>query len=102
MAKITLEKAKLHLRVDGGEEDALISGWLLAAYLAIEGEIFRKVLEEAPTEAGSSDVVADEAINAAALLIIGHMYANRGDKSTDVPVAALWLIQPYVNYSGGA
>lgn len=101
MPKITLDEAKLHLRVDITDEDTLIASWIIAAYLAIEGKIFRKVIE-APAAVGSTDVVADEAINAAALLILGHLHANRGGDSVEMPMAALWLLTPYINYSGGA
>ena len=51
--KIDLQRAKLHLRVDGGDEDTLIRAWIDAAYLAVEGTIFRKVYdstEEIPAE----------------------------------------------------
>ena len=101
MPKITLEKAKLHLRVDGPEEDVLISSWILAAYLAIEGKIFRKVVAEEP-EPESLDVEANEAINSAVLLILGHLYVNRGGESVEMPQAAIWLVTPYINYAGGA
>ncbi len=101
MAKITLDQAKLHLRVDGNDEDALISSWIPAVYLAIEGKIFRKVVEAAPA-ADSLDVLADEAVNAAAMLILGHLYVNRGGESVEVPLAAMWLLTPYINYAGGA
>ena len=101
MPKITLEQAKLHLRVDGTEEDALISSWIPAVYLAIEGKIFRKVVEAVP-QPETLDVQADDAINAAALLILGHLYVNRGGESVETPQAAIWLLTPYINYAGGA
>lgn len=101
MPKITLDDAKLHLRVDANDEDSLIASWILAAYLAIEGKIFRKVVEALPAE-GSTDVEADAAINAAALLIVGHLNENRGDASVRIPSAADWLLLPYVNFAGGS
>lgn len=101
MPKITLEQAKLHLRVDGPEEDVLISSWILAAYLAIEGKIFRKVVAEEPAP-DSLDVQVDEAINSAVLLILGHLHENRGSESVEMPQAAIWLVTPYINYAGGA
>lgn len=101
MPKITLEDAKLHLRIDTDDEDVLIASWILAAYLAIEGKIFRKVIESLPTE-GSTDVEVDAVINAAALLILGHLHENRGGVSVEIPQAALWLITPHINFSGGA
>ena len=73
---------------------------VIAADLAIEGKIHCKVVETAPDEE-STDVLADAAINAAALLILGHLHANRGGESVEIPQAALWLLQPYWNFAGG-
>ncbi len=67
---ITLEDAKLHLRVDHNEEDALI-GWMLDA--AIEGaEQYLNV--EISTLA---DPELPAPIRAAVLLVVGDLYANR-------------------------
>lgn len=106
MQKIDLARAKLHLRVDGDEEDALIGGWIAAAYLAIEGKIFAKLYEDgASIPEGAAGVVIDEAINAAAQLIIGHLYANREavapGQIAEIPMGADWLLLPYVNAAGG-
>ena len=102
MPKVTLEKAKSHLRVDGAEEDALITGWIAAAYGAIEGKTFRKVVETLSEEPDPKEVLADDCINSAALLLIGHLHANRGDTDEELPAAVLWLIEPYVDYTRGA
>jgi hypothetical protein len=110
MPKVTLDTAKAHLRVDGSDEDALIGAWIAAAYLAVEGRIFRKVYDTddvIPTE-DLTGIRTNEAINAAALLILGHLYANREEVITgnvsavQVPVGADWLLTPYVLYTGGA
>lgn len=117
MKKVTLEQAKLHLRVDGAEEDGLIAGLIAAAYGAIEGKIFRKLVEAAGPEP-APEVPSEDAeplpelapwageitpeINAAALLLVGHLYANRGDSDESLPQAVLWLLQPYVDYTRGA
>lgn len=109
MAKIDLAAAKTHLRIDPDvtEEDTLIESWLLAAYLAIEGKIFRKVYAD-PGAVPADDTLgigADEAINSAALLIIGHLYANREavapGQAAEIPMGADWLLRPYVNTAGG-
>lgn len=107
MPKIDLPTAKLHLRVDDGtDEDALIGAWIAAAYLAIEGKIFRRVYSDAVPVLDLTGILADEAINTAALLILGHLYAHReavadGPKS-EVPMGAEWLLVPYINFDGGA
>lgn len=110
MPKITLAEAKAHLREDAGNtaEDALIGIWLRAAYLAIEGKIFRKVYEaegEIPAE-DLTGIATDDDINAAALLIVGHLFATREavvqGQAVEVPMGAEWLLTPHINYAGGA
>lgn len=106
MQKIDLERAKLHLRVDGDEEDALIGGWIAAAYLAIEGKIFAKLYEDqAGIPEGGVGVVIDEVIHTAAQLIIGHLYASREavapGQAAEIPMGVDWLLLPYINTAGG-
>lgn len=106
MAKIDLATAKAHLRADSGsEEDALITAWIDAAYLAVEGKIFRRVYADAVPTLDITGVAADAAINAAVLLILGHLYAQREAVAegarTEVPMGAEWLLTPYINYSAG-
>lgn len=105
MAKIDLAAAKLHLRIDPdvNEEDSLISSWILAAYLAIEGEIFRKVYDAAdaiPVD-DLTGMATNEALNAAALIIVGHLYVNRDAEAAEIPMGAAWLLRPYTNTAGG-
>lgn len=107
MAKIDLATAKLHLRVDEGtEEDARIEAWIRTAYLAIEGKIFRRVYADEVPALDLTGIVADEAINSVALMILGHLYAHReavveGARS-EVPMGPDWLLAPYINFNGGA
>lgn len=108
MQRIDLARAKLHLRKapDDVEEDALIQGWIAAAYLAIEGKIFCKLYEkEADIPAGTVGVVIDEAIHAAAQLILGHLDANREavapGQAAEIPMGADWLLMPYVDTARG-
>lgn len=106
MTKIDLALAKAHLRVDDAAEDALIDAWLDAAYLAVEGKIFRKVYDTAVPVEDTTGLLANRAINAAALLILGHLHANREavvqGQAVEVPMGAEWLLTPYINYAGGA
>lgn len=110
MPKITLAQAKTHQRLDPADtsEDALAGIWLAAAYLAVQGEIFRKVYDaegEIPAD-DTTGIVADDAVNAAALLIFGHLYANREavvqGQTVEVPMGAKWLLTQHVNHEGGA
>ena len=105
MPKIDLATAKVHLRVDGTADDALITGWIAAAYLAVEGAIFRKVYADTVPADDATGVVVDDLINAAVLLIVGHLYANREATApagmAELPMGAQWLLQPYINTAGG-
>lgn len=108
MAKIDIAAAKLHLRVDGSDEDTLIAAWIAAAYSNVEGRIFRKVYETGATipAEDTTGVHVNEAINAAVLLIVGHLYANREDvitgvTATPMPMGSEFLITPYINFAGG-
>ena len=108
MKKIDLAHAKLHLRMDleDTEEDALILGWIPAAYLAIEGKIFRKLYEdEEAIPEGSTGIVIDEGIQTIAQLILGNLYANRESvapgQAVEIPLGVSWLLDPYINTAGG-
>lgn len=108
MQKMDLAHAKLHLRIDpeDAEEDALISGWIPAAYLAIEGKIFRKLYEvESSIPEGSTGIVIDEGIQTIAQLILGHLYVNREavapGQAVEIPLGVDWLMNPYINTAGG-
>lgn len=67
---ITLQDAKLHLRVDHNEEDALI-GWMLDA--AIEGAANYLNVEVGDLD----DPLLPAPVKAAVLLVVGDLYANR-------------------------
>lgn len=157
MSFVQLAEAKLHLRVDSADEDALIGVYITAAeQMAIalldrgvyaDGTALGVAKAAAPGEldtaiaayesamaaaealadetakaaaiqtAGNGllrakvayrqamdGMVVNEAINAAVLLIVGHLYVNREDVVTGVSVAQMpngaeWLLQPYKVYA---
>ena len=156
MSLVTLESAKLHLRVDSSDEDALIAVYITAAEQSAVSLLDRGVyvdgtaltaakaaapgaldtacaayeaaieaaqamtddaLQAAATQTAENEwlkacvthrqtmdgMVANEAIRAAVLLIVGHLFANREDVVAGVSVAQLpngaeWLLQPYKVY----
>ena len=156
MSLVTLESAKLHLRVDSADEDALIAVYITAAEQSAVSLLDRGVyvdgtaltaakaaapgaletasaaydaaieaaqamtddaLQAAATQAAENawlkacvthrqtmdGMVVNEAIRAAVLLIVGHLFANREDVVAGVSVAQLpngaeWLLQPYKVY----
>lgn len=108
MKKMDLAHAKVFLRIDTDdtEEDSLISGWILAAYLAIEGKIFCKLYEdEADIPEGSTGIAIDEGVQTIAQFILGHLYVNREavapGQAAEIPMGVDWLLDPYINTAGG-
>ena len=98
---LDLATVKLHLRVDGSAEDALIGLYVTAAeefaMQFLGRTIYATELAQGLDTAG---IVINPAIQAALLLIVGHLYANREDVLADVSVAQLpngsqYLLQPY-------
>ncbi len=84
---ITLEEVKLHCRIDGDEEDQLISGYIAASLEACQIHIGRRFddgLEFTP------------AIKIGCMMFIAHLYENRqivaDNAKTHVPmtIGALW------------
>lgn len=157
MIFVTTSEAKLHLRVDGADEDALIGVYITAAEqmamalldrgvyadgtalgvakAAAPGELDTAIaayesaiaaaeaLADETAKAASiqtagngllrakvahrhamDGMVVNEAIKAAVLLTVGHLYANREDVVIGASVAALpngadYLLQPYKVYA---
>lgn len=98
---LDLATIKLHLRVDGTDEDALIGVYALAAEESAMQFLGRTVYADATEQgADATGIVINAAITAALLLIAGHLYANREDVVSGVSVAQLpsgaqHLLQPY-------
>lgn len=104
---IDLPTAKLHLRIDGSDEDVILALYIGAAEQSALDYIGRQVYADADTLAaavlagtgGTSPIVVNDAIKAAILLILGHLYANRENVATgfsvaELPMGARSLLQP--------
>ncbi|ASN71512.1 putative head-tail connector II [uncultured Caudovirales phage] len=92
---IELSRVKLHLRVDHGEEDGLIQGYLDAAQAHVEQHCDRTLVEANPT--GPEQMLLTKDVEQAMLLLVGHWYANReavviGTIASDVPLAVERLL----------
>ncbi len=72
---IDLALLKLHLRVDGGEEDDLISGYLEAAKAHIEQHCDRRLVDGEPVDPAEMALTRD--VEQALLLLVGHWYSTR-------------------------
>ena len=97
---IDLAKAKLHCRVDHDDEDTLIQAYIDAANEQIQAHLDRKVIATEVERVNENDLVDNKALDAARLLFVAHLYANRGGTTQGTIEVALgyWsLIQPYRN-----
>lgn len=90
---LTLDQAKLHLRVDGDHDDAYIEGLVAAA-----SELVRGLIARAPGPGDAAPVVppVNETQRQAARLLVGHWYANREAATpvalTEAPLAVRMLL----------
>jgi len=98
---LDLATVKLHLRVDDSAEDALIGLYVTAAEEFAMQFLGRMIYAtELAQGLDTAGIVINPAIQAALLLIVGHLYANREDVLAGVSVAQLpngsqYLMQPY-------
>lgn len=93
---IDLARVKLHLKLDGDEEDSLVAGYFGAAKAHVAMHCDRELVETVPTGPEQMGFTPD--VEQAVLLLVGHWYANReavvvGTISSAVPLAVdrlLW------------
>lgn len=113
MNLVTMPQALAHLRADAGAEDALIQLYAEAAEQSAQDYLNRQVfadqlsLDEAVLvgTAGIEPMVVNAVIQAAVLLTLGHLYANREDVVTGVtaqamPMGARSLLRPHRLHPG--
>lgn len=88
---LTLRQVKSHLRLDSDEEDESLAELMATARTAIENYLKRSISEIEEQRLSP--------IRHAALLLIGHWYANREATSdrplTEIPFAVKHLLSPY-------
>ena len=107
MAFVSLSQAMAHCRAES-EDSEMMSLYLSAAKQTAVDYMNRSVyddqaaMEMAVTEgiAGENPMIVNDAINAAILLIVGHLYANREDVIVGVaayqlPGGAKSILNPY-------
>lgn len=99
MTIITLEVAKLHLKVDTTDDDAMIEIYLGAAERAAMDYCNRTIYGAESIGSDLDGVVINDAIEAAILLNLGHLYVNREGVDTvqkqELPLGIQSLLQPY-------
>ncbi|KQV78478.1 hypothetical protein ASD15_21945 [Massilia sp. Root351] len=97
MPLISMDLALAHLRAESGDEDILIRLYADAAVQAVCDYTERQFYpDQAQLDAamlagtaGDAPKVATASVLAAALLMLGHLYANREDTVVGVSVAEL-------------
>ena len=89
---LTLEQAKLHLRVDGPDDDTYIAALVAVASEYIGGMLTPAAVDGVPQAAPA----VNETQRHAARLLVGHWYANREAASavavSEVPMAVRMLL----------
>ena len=108
MSFVTPEIAIRHCRIDDDEERDLIVIYLAAAEDSCAAYLNRLVFKDeaelnnaiANNQADENAIVANSAIIAAALLILGHLYKNRessviGATAQELPFGAMDLLKPF-------
>jgi uncharacterized phage protein (predicted DNA packaging) len=99
MSIIDISLAKLHLRVTEDDEDTIIQIYLDAAERSAADYLDRSVVETTPV--GDTDIVMNDPIKAACLLMLGHLYANREaiidtpNVIKELPMGVKFLLDPY-------
>lgn len=86
---VSLEEAKLHLRVDGTEDDTRIPIFIDAA--TEQAQAFCKRTWSG-TDANGAEIVAPASVKAAILLMVGDLMEN---PAADINQAAKMLLWPY-------
>jgi uncharacterized phage protein (predicted DNA packaging) len=86
---LDLDRVKLHLRVDGDEEDVVIQGYVDAAKVHVALHCDRVLVEGDPVLPDEMGLTAD--VEQAILLLVGHWYANREAVVVGTIAAALPL-----------
>ena len=96
---IDLNDAKLHLRVDGNEENSIIQLYIDAALEKTSVILGRKLIAPSATPSDESEIAFNPTIKAACLLYVGLLYAHREAASAggvaELPLGYYDLLRPY-------
>jgi tetrahydromethanopterin S-methyltransferase subunit D len=91
---ITLARVKTHLRLGSSDrEDEYLKGLIGGAVGAIGNATGRDIMADLPTLSEQQTMAAAQA----ALMLVGHWYANRETSAqnlSELPLAVTWLIAP--------
>jgi hypothetical protein len=101
---ITLEEAKMHLRVDHYGDDLMIQSLIEAARNHVENELGASIDDISVTFTDGTSVTISGIVRSAILLTLGYLYEHRGDEDKPIPaaVAALLNLSPHRQRLGAA
>ncbi|MEG0997393.1 MAG: head-tail connector protein [Clostridia bacterium] len=94
---ITLQQAKMHLRIDHDDEDDLVKTLIDAVFDAFETSTNRKLYAENETipDDVPNGIHLSKSITQGAFLLLGHWYANResvvAGSVVEMPMGTKWL-----------
>lgn len=113
MPLVSQDQALAHLRAEAGDEDALITLYLGAAEQSVLDYLNRQVFASAEAlaaavtagTAGDHPMVSNKAVEAAILMTLGHLYANReqvvvGAAVAEMPFGPRALLRPHRIFPG--
>lgn len=101
MIDINRVRQQCKLDEDDDSEDSLLSSFLAAAKVMVADLINRPVIwaETLPTEPEENALLANEIIELACLMLVGHFYANRESTTEEsikiVPMGVSSMLNPY-------
>lgn len=107
MELITPEQARLHCRADVGVDEQMLDLYGSAAEQAAQNFLNRRVYPNPEAmasavldgSAGCDPMVVNDAIRAAILLMLGHLYRNReavvSEATNELPLGVTQLLWPH-------
>ena len=100
MLYVTVATLKSHLRIDGSDEDALLSQYILAAQEEAEQRMHRAIYSETDENAVTNDLTKIPAgITQFILVTAGDFYKTRENKQ-EKPYSTYFehLLDPWIKY----
>lgn len=101
MIEITRVRQQCKLDEEDTTEDTLLSSFLAAAKVAVADKLNRPVCwdEALPDPAEENELLANNAIELACLMLVGHFFQNRESTTEEtlkvVPMGVTMLLDPY-------
>lgn len=93
---INKQMAKKHLNVDHDLDDDLIEFYILASYERVGLHLDRRIIADEGERTADGDLLVTSLVDASALKLVAHFYANREIAANDKVLAEFYeMLQPY-------